>query len=1773
MNTPLPTGSSHLGSRSDSSVPDDFCLVPGYQSRTTPEYYVDSATRDTGIVWQPDVYPVAAVVARQLGCFHILDIGCGDGAKLTPLHPEFLVTGVDYGQNLDYCRSHYGFGQWLEADFESADFLLIPEAVLARTVVVCSDVIEHLVDPRALLRLIRMLLRHAPYAVLSTPEREVVRGVEHRGPSPNRAHVREWSLVELGRLFALAGLRPDFLGLTRSNSQGPFAGTIFTMIRGRGEGLGLFQGAPQRSVVGIKGDQIEIVTPGGQLIPGLTGRGAVVAVSDSGGDRGPGSSGSEETNDQLGEVREWALREQASRRLAEQRTADIRKQMELSLAQLRGEMHAALKGRVGLLESAQVQAYVRCRSSLEVGRALARLGQRDAAVASLMEGLKVVPALEQPAVVLEVLTECGRALVPLDRGLAGRTLEQADQLARAIGSAKALEDVAASRALLRQGTSEEAPALLVSVVIPCFRQAGLLSEAVLSVVDQTFAGWEIVIVNDGSPDDTSAVARSLAARHPDRRIRLIEKPNGGLSSARNAGVRAAAGKYILPLDADDKIESTMLAELVPLLEARPELGFVYGHIRHFGDRTDEYPLPDFDRDTLVLKDNIVCVCSLFRKPAWEQVGGYNEAMREGYEDWDFWISLVERGWLGFCVHKPLFLYRKHGRSMLSGANEKRQRLIARIMLNHPRMYDSAAAKWAQEVLGDAGSPAAGKVGDGNGVSQPDSVASAGGSVYAGGPDGPGLKAPAEGRRGLVITYLISSVQGVTGGNITLLRQAQEFRNRGHQVTIVSYTPKPGWFGGDVAVVQVPQGTPLASAVPPSDVTIATYFTNAAELLAVSSCARIYYAQGDQFVFGDADVVGNAAHHPLQELSRHSYLLPGVRFVANSNNLANAVEKLTGRWADAVLPVCTDQQIFRPLTRALPGSRCRILVVGPDTRGTPGEPLLFKGIQDIRDAMEILGRRNIPITVVRISSSRPEIFSTYPCEFHVRPTDEMKTVLYGTADILVYASHYDSCPRPPQEGMAAGCAVVCTSTSGALEYCRDGDNSLLVPIKSPEAIAGAVERLVRDRSLRERLVAGGMETARQYPQEREWNEMEALLWRFVEEESGRGHGVNGGDAQGGEKPPAASGSSQGLPACAQLGNLEPACELIRRKDWRGAWETTMAQIHHRPFHPEAYLQLAEIAKAVGDSVSARHCAQRARDFAPDWKPARQFFQRALKGNSRPEWLSLPAELGVAKSERRPTLSVCMIVRNEEKFLAGSLASIRDLASQIIVVDTGSTDRTVEIAKENGGEVHSFTWADDFGAARNRALEFAVCDWVLMLDADEELSHGAVGEIRRMMGLASVAAWRLPIVDASDEAGGASYVPRLFRNAPGLYYLGRIHEQVFSSLEPLRVRWGLDNRLGTAKLLHHGYSSEVTRDRRKIERNLRLLEMDLVERPGDPNLLMSLGLELVRSGRRDQGLDRYRQAFALLGRQAVSDVVPELRETLLSQFATHLMAAKHHAELIRVLRSPMALAQGGLSASLHFILALTQIELGDPAAAIENLRQCLEKKDHPSLAPIHKGILSAAPLHCLAVCLQRQGDSPGAAQAFQRGLEVDGTSRPLRSDYAAFLAATGQIPEALQVHYALAQEHPGDVAAWLKGGELALKSPELLEVAVDWTDAACGHHPADPELAVQRMEALMLSGKHEEALPWVRRCLAVEGSPRAAAARVICELAGGGVESLAPPPDEVLASREFAQWYRRLFEYGARDLVLLLNSRVAELAKVLPTAATALAAALAGEESAG
>jgi tetratricopeptide (TPR) repeat protein len=240
------------------------------------------------------------------------------------------------------------------------------------------------------------------------------------------------------------------------------------------------------------------------------------------------------------------------------------------------------------------------------------------------------------------------------------------------------------------------------------------------------------------------------------------------------------------------------------------------------------------------------------------------------------------------------------------------------------------------------------------------------------------------------------------------------------------------------------------------------------------------------------------------MSGASYGYPAVRFVANSLNLANTVKWAYGRTADAILPVCTDQTVFKPAENSKNGrpGRIRILVVGSDRRGSGRESLDFKGMKDIRKAVDLLAERNVPFLIVRMANSPADIFKGFPCEYHYCPNDNVKTRLFGSADILIYASHYDSCPRPPQEAMASGTAVVCTATPGAIEYCRHRQNSLLVPVSSPKAIADAVQLLIKDKDLRARLVKGGLETAAEYPREREWDELEQLLYRFKDAAEGR-----------------------------------------------------------------------------------------------------------------------------------------------------------------------------------------------------------------------------------------------------------------------------------------------------------------------------------------------------------------------------------------------------------------------------------------------------------------------------------------------------------------------------------------------------------------------------------------------------------------------------------------------------------------------------------------------
>jgi glycosyltransferase involved in cell wall biosynthesis/tetratricopeptide (TPR) repeat protein len=643
----------------------------------------------------------------------------------------------------------------------------------------------------------------------------------------------------------------------------------------------------------------------------------------------------------------------------------------------------------------------------------------------------------------------------------------------------------------------------------------------------------------------------------------------------------------------------------------------------------------------------------------------------------------------------------------------------------------------------------------------------------------------------------------------------------------------------------------------------------------------------------------------------------------------------------------------------------------------------------------------------------------------------------------------------------------------------------------------------------------------------------------------------------------------LPPVSKIGRLDEARQLFGQKKFQPAWESAVAAIAKRPFHPEAFLLLAEIALAAGDSVSARQCAQRTRDCAPGWSAPKQFLKKPLRGNAKPEWLKLPEQIGKRKAESGNKLSVCLIVKNEEQFLAQCLKSVRSLAQQIVVVDTGSTDRTVEIAKEFGAEIHSFGWCEDFAAARNAALEHVTGGWILMLDADEELSETQHEKIRADMKKSDVIAYRLPLVNREKENEGQSFVPRLFRNAPGVYYSGRIHEQVFPSLMALGKPWGLATRFGTAQLLHHGYTKEMVRDRNKIERNLKLLRQAVEENSADANLMMNFGLELVRSDDLASGVAKYREAFELMSAQATEETAPELREVLLTQFTCQLYKIRAHAEVVRVLHSPLA-KKSGLTASLHFALGLSQFELKNYEEAAKQMQQCLAKRKQAALSPINTDILTLAPEHCLALSLAKLGDAAGAEKIFKKifAEPVQNNSENVKVDYAKFLAGQNRFVEALQKLHELVAANARNAVAWRTGGEIALGRAEFLEFARDWTGEALRYVAEDLTVVAQRAEALMLSGDTLAAMELWEAVWNADRKPQFLAALILCETIEAQTTH-APDEggDESATSRAFIEWYKKLIALRVKTVVSRVNEQTEKLSRALPTAARMIEAALA------
>lgn len=232
----------------------------------------------------------------------------------------------------------------------------------------------------------------------------------------------------------------------------------------------------------------------------------------------------------------------------------------------------------------------------------------------------------------------------------------------------------------------------VSIIMPCYNLAGYISESIESVLCQKFTDWELIIVNDGSTDDSITVINSYVAK--DNRIFCINQPNLGPSAARNNGINASKGKYILPLDADDVIASNYLEEGVSYLEEHPECTLFYCNAEFFGSVVGKWVIEYKGYKKLLASNSIFSSC-IYRKTDFDRIGGYDVHFR-GLEDWEFLIRLLYKNDSVFQSPSTLFFYRKDN-NRTSISDEARARTNALLNAIYEKHKDKYEEYWGSHI--------------------------------------------------------------------------------------------------------------------------------------------------------------------------------------------------------------------------------------------------------------------------------------------------------------------------------------------------------------------------------------------------------------------------------------------------------------------------------------------------------------------------------------------------------------------------------------------------------------------------------------------------------------------------------------------------------------------------------------------------------------------------------------------------------------------------------------------------------------------------------------------------------------------------------------------------------------------------------------------------------------------------------------------------------------------------------------------------------------------
>lgn len=333
---------------------------------------------------------------------------------------------------------------------------------------------------------------------------------------------------------------------------------------------------------------------------------------------------------------------------------------------------------------------------------------------------------------------------------------------------------------------------------------------------------------------------------------------------------------------------------------------------------------------------------------------------------------------------------------------------------------------------------------------------------------------------------------------------------------------------------------------------------------------------------------------------------------------------------------------------------------------------------------------------------------------------------------------------------------------------------------------------------------------------------------------------------------------------------------------------------------------------------------------------------------------------------PTVSACLIVRNEAHVLQRCLASLQDVVDEIVVLDTGSTDDTPEIATRNGARVLRAKWPDDFAAARNISLEAATCDWILAIDADEYLPPDDARLVRPAVQRTDAMGLWLTQRNLQRPGDVLQFVDtrivRLFRRRPEVYYSGIIHEEVTTSIECVGGRIA-----GTPiVIMHDGYTSETAQSSgTRASRNLPLLLRAAAAAPDDPYWHYQLGVTYQSTGRVHEARRHLQQVFQLphvhLNTRVLSNAAIRL-----AQLA---MVDKRHGSVVRY--ADIALQHEPGDALAHYLAGVALARLSRYAEARAHLTAVRESG--------RAGASSAADVDALLAYCARQTGADGSRGA--------------------------------------------------------------------------------------------------------------------------------------------------------------------------------------------------